>query len=178
MKLQIDEHMLEKLFRELFKKLQLEGVQKSEFDEIAIKIGFGPTTKVTKNLLPFFRSKYTNVFYKDSDKKVYKLMRSPYNLLGVAGEYINFISNKPEEDSQPIVELKQSEIKIGDKIFYMSENKIHIGEILGMYKDFPESDYITYRVWTPNTKQSNDMLEGDFFLSKNELINNLLKNIE
>lgn len=179
MKLQIDKDKLASMFSKLTEELKHRELSAKYILEYPNRFGFGRTTKVSKLLIKYLKHDWSTYIY-NTERYKYRLKDCPYNSSMMAVEYIKFIKDYGSKHNLPTEEIEVSkssdELKIDSKVYFMCNDSIVEGTILGMSKVDLDSD-LQYFIWNPVTKQRDVMDISQFFKNKTDLVNNLLNNI-
>lgn len=173
-KLVIDMVTLCNLFKSLTSQMIGTELSESEIKSISKRYGFSTYSIVSLNLLPYLKTNWSNSLLVNDNK--YKLKDSPYNHKMMSAEFIKFIDGKKslKSNNKSDVKLKSDSIELDREVYYMSNNKIAKGTIVGMFKYHPSESELTYMVYDISSGNVNNMAKTEFFLSKTDLVNDLL----
>lgn len=176
----------ENLIIQLFKFIKCNPtISKTGLIEAMINMGFASSSRESRNIVKFLKSSDRVEFSisDDSNRNILTNLLSTPEIL--ASKFIEFLKDPKGKDKPKVVVIKEELPKLEDIVYFINDNKIHKGIIVGIRReglvvggtDFDEikNSQIVFEI-VPNygdriiIKYSNEA-----FIKKSDLVNNLLK---
>jgi hypothetical protein len=129
--------LIEKFIGELV-RLTSDGepVNLDRFYEISDRMGFSKSSTVLSNIFSFLKYKYNKLFVKTKDNFLVSIPKNQ-NIHDLSEQFISFTNEKLQsKKSGDGIKVKISNpLTLGSEVYYMKDNLIHFGQVIGLRLD-------------------------------------------